>query len=216
MIVIGITGESPVNGVHAGKDTAAAFLREYLEARGLKVRVQAWADKLKVSAARALGFEGTEDECVAFCDRLKVSGKIGYSLHEQGKAPEAHTITGREFLEFLGTQGGRDVHGTNVWVDLALPSATDPISGVWRARHGFPSVIIDTTTRFPNEVARIREYGGQVWRIERPGVSNPPGEHVSKYGVPREDCDVLITNDGTLEDLRDAVILESNRMELPV
>jgi hypothetical protein len=213
MIVVGFTGPAG-----AGKDTAAGFLREYLEQRGLKVRTQAWADKLKVAAAAALGFYGTDEDAIAFCDRLKVHGKVGWSLHEPGEAPEAFTLTGREFLEKFGTEGGRNVYGEDHWIDLALPAPGDEWA-IWRAKHGFPNAIIDTTTRFPNEVERIREHGGQVWRVERPeaDLRAETTGHPSRAGLSRSESDVLIINDGSLEDLRERVIVEAaERLRLPV
>lgn len=225
MKVIGITGESPVNGIHAGKDTAGNFLREYLEEQGLTVRMQAWADKLKVMAARSLGIEGPDESLVAWCDWLKVHGRVSVSTatdHEYtGDGVNGFikkTITGREFLEFMGTEGGRDVLGMNVWVDAALPPPGDfGLSATWRAQHGFPNVVIDTTTRFPNELTRIREWNGKIIRIERPGVENPPGQHVSKYGIPAEECDAIIQNDGDLDLLQERVIEAFNSLEtMPV
>jgi hypothetical protein len=214
MIVVGFTGPAG-----AGKDTAAGFLREYLEQRGLKVRTQAWADKLKVAAAAALGFYGTDEDAIAFCDRLKVHGKVGWSLHEPGEAPEAFTLTGREFLEKFGTEGGRNVYGEDHWIDLALPAPSSDGSAVWRARAGFPNAVIDTTTRFPNEVARIRAYQGQVWRVERAEAELRAAidGHPSRAGIPREDCDVVIANDGSLDELKTAVEgLAARRLRLPV
>jgi hypothetical protein len=208
MIVIGFTGYGG-----AGKDTAAAFLAEYLRNQyGAEVRVQAWADKLKVSAARALGLVDANDrQCVAFCDWLKEHGKVHVFDARNPLSreyPEGPRIkqTGREFLERLGTEGGRDVHGQNVWIDLALPSPDSDLGDLW-ATHG-PDVVLDTTTRFDNEEARIREWGGKIIRVESPDdeLRAEKDGHASRAGIPAERCDAVIQNDDSLATLKTRVI----------
>lgn len=218
MRAIGFTGEA-----RHGKDTAANLLADYLRGQGQTVRVTAWANKLKVSAARALGERGSDEQLIAFCDRLKEEGMIQVSFRRQGPhrpgdgygRTELVPFSGRQFLEWLGTEGGREVHGQNVWVDLALPpSQYDTIDGgrgyAGSGRRGSAGIDwhIDTTTRFDSEVERIREYKGWIVRVERPSVDNglKPGDHVSRAGIPREQCDAVIINDAGLPELRSAVV----------
>jgi hypothetical protein len=59
-------------------------------------------------------------------------------------------------------------------------------------------------TRFPNEVAAIRDRGGEVWWIDRPGLGR--GSHKSDHQIGPEDCDAVIRNDGTVEELRRRVL----------
>lgn len=212
MRAIGFTGEA-----RHGKDTAANMLADYLRAQGQTVRVTAWANKLKVSAARSLGMPvtATEQECVDFCDWFKEHGILRAFDEAHPMSPEfphgtTFRLTGREFLEKLGTEGGREVHGPNVWVDLALPAPNDParIANYAGPIMETPDWHIDTTTRFDSEVKRIREWNGWIIRVERPSVDNglTAGAHVSRAGIPREQCDATIINDGTLEDLESEVV----------
>lgn len=63
---------------------------------------------------------------------------------------------------------------------------------------GTPVVVTDV--RFPNEADEVRERGGVIVRIVRPGqVSND--SHASETALDDYVEDVLIVNDGTLDDL---------------
>lgn len=213
MIVIGFTGPGG-----AGKDTAAGFLRDHLLSLGLTVRTQAWANKLKVAAAAALGFEAACDQdAIDFCDRLKVHGKVGWSIHDQGKIPDAHLLTGREFLEKFGTEGGRDVYGEDHWIDLALPAPDTEEATRFEFVHGGNNqlVVIDTTTRFPNEAKRIRAWGGNIIRIERDErqYRAETKGHPSRWGLDGADIDALIVNDGSLDDLHDNVLVTYHNLQ---
>jgi hypothetical protein len=56
--------------------------------------------------------------------------------------------------------------------------------------------------RFPNEASAVRELGGVIWRVVRPGVG-PQSDHASE--AQGFDVDVTIANDGTLDDLAERV-----------
>jgi hypothetical protein len=58
--------------------------------------------------------------------------------------------------------------------------------------------------RYENEANFIREHGGEIWHIERPG--NPViSQHSSEWGVERAPQDYLIRNDAGLEELASKV-----------
>ena len=67
-----------------------------------------------------------------------------------------------------------------------------------------PRVTI-TDVRFPHEVDAIRGLGGRVFRIDRPFRPEEAGGHASER-PSRLSVDGVILNDGTLEDLRAAVL----------
>lgn len=90
----------------------------------------------------------------------------------------------RGLLQRLGTEAGRDIHGADCWVRLA--NLTEP--GAF------------ADTRFLNEVAAIRAAGGLVVWVSRIGVG-PANEHSSENSVTVEDCDFVLCNNGTPEDL---------------
>jgi len=102
----------------------------------------------------------------------------------------------REFQQDLG-KGMRDVLGENVWVDAAMAKIPDTAAAVF------------VDCRFPNEADAIRARDGLVIRINRPGVEaarRPDGTvHISETAMDDYVFDVVIDNDGTLEDLREKV-----------
>lgn len=61
------------------------------------------------------------------------------------------------------------------------------------------SVVI-TDVRFANEAELVRKYGGMLVRIERESVDDGD-THESESALPEIEADVLITNDGTVQDL---------------
>jgi hypothetical protein len=75
------------------------------------------------------------------------------------KAPTAVYLTPRFALQRLGTAFGRACY-EDVWIDYALRMAT-------RLLLEKMSVVVIPDVRFVNEARRIREVGGQVWRVRR-------------------------------------------------
>lgn len=103
------------------------------------------------------------------------------------KVPEV-----RELLQRLGTDAGRRVLGEDIWVDTAVKRLLPGVSYVF------------TDVRFPNEAAAVRDRGGQVWRVNRPGYG-PVNGHPSETALDGYRFDAVIDNDGSLKDLADRV-----------
>jgi hypothetical protein len=107
-------------------------------------------------------------------------------------------ISVREFLQKLGTDAIRDSLHTNAWVNALMADYTPtqvqwsdgPIGGY---KDGpMPNWII-TDTRFPNEAQAIKDKGGLVIRVDRPGVK-PINDHPSEVGLDSWDFDYKIAN----------------------
>lgn len=104
----------------------------------------------------------------------------------------------RRFLQVLGTEAVRDHLGEQTWVN-ACKLAID--------NNGADRVVI-SDCRFPNEADAIHEWGGTVLRVERPGFDNGVDRrHPSEAHVMSLPADVVIQNDGTLDDLNREVDL---------
>ncbi len=178
MKVIALTGAA-----RAGKGTTAERIVDALRGvDGCYVKVEGFADRLKVSAARALGFTGDDDACIAFCDWLKVNGSVQV-LNQTGKMhANVGPLTGRHFLQRYGTEAHRNVFAEGFWLDAVLPPTLD--------RDDCDLLVIHDL-RFPNEAERVRQYGGEVWRVTRPGVGDAKAQHVSEQTI---DGDQIIEN----------------------
>ncbi len=107
-----------------------------------------------------------------------------------GKSP-------RQLLQTLGTEWGRGCIHRDIWVKIGLRKAE---SILWAGKN---SIITDV--RFDNEVHAIRDAGGEVWRIEREGIAEV-AKHESEYGLPDFLISRTIFNNGTIDELRAAVL----------
>ena len=93
----------------------------------------------------------------------------------------------RRLMQKLGVAARNNI-SQNVWVIPVITSMEQT------ERY----VISDV--RFENEVYSIKAMGGEIWRIERPGVG-PVNNHVSETGLENLSADRTLLNSGTLEDL---------------
>lgn len=107
-------------------------------------------------------------------------------------------MTVREFLQKLGTDGLRNGLHTNTWVNALMADykptqvqwSDGPIGGYEDGP--MPNWIV-TDTRFPNEAQAIKDAGGIVIRVDRPGVS-AINAHPSETGLDNWDFDAKIMN----------------------
>jgi hypothetical protein len=114
-------------------------------------------------------------------DRTSKEQEIGWL----GKSP-------RQLLQSLGTEWGRKHVSDDVWVRLTMRTASQS-----------PLVAIPDV-RFDNEAEAVREAGGQVWSVVRPGVSclsATTSRHSSERGISPDLVDVVIVNGGDVQQL---------------
>jgi hypothetical protein len=196
-VLLGFTG-----ALGSGKDEACRQLDEWQSARGLNLVRRGFADQLKVSAARALGFpeDKSVEDCVLFCNDLKKPGReVSVSSDVFG---QMWAITGRQFLQYYGTEAHRKVFGTDFWVDALLPWGTD-----WIKNFGDGcDIAAIPDVRFDNEAKRVKDLGGFIIKMERSQNLTSEGSHASESGVEEQYINYVINNDGTLWDLQQSVI----------
>lgn len=110
----------------------------------------------------------------------------------------------RHLLQTLGTEWGRQMIRDDIWLRVAF----------WRWEQAAAAglgLIVVPDVRFENEARLIRENGGEVWLIHRPGVE-PVAAHCSEAGIALRLIDRLVVNDGTVDQLRERVEETFSRM----
>lgn len=178
-MIVGLSGYA-----RAGKDTAALAL---IEERGFR-RV-GFADKLREFALAIDPIVSVENLGYGAVVKHRLSHRVNAEGWTEAKrVPEVRTL-----LQRLGTEAGRKILGDNVWIDAAL-----------RGIDANEDVVI-TDVRFPNEAQAIRDRCGEVWRIERPGLS-AVNAHESETALDGFPFDATIYNGTTVEHLRENVI----------
>lgn len=141
-------------------------------------RVLSFADPLYDAVAAITGVP---------VERLKDRAVKEVELPGIGRSP-------RYLLQTLGTDWGRAMVDENLWINAAMA----------RVAVGEDVVIADV--RFDNEAQAIRDRGGRVFYVVRPGwrcLKSTEATHSSERGVCVEKIDGYITNDGTIDQLLD-------------
>jgi len=154
--------------------------------------IKKWAGKLKEIASMLTGIPKHKFEDQDFkktnlgpewdCNPPEIRG-----LGTSHKRP----MTVREFLQRLGTDALRYGLHENAWVN-ALMSDYKGIDYNDDKQPELPNWII-TDTRFPNEAQAIKDAGGIIIRIDRPGFA-PINDHPSEVGLDNWNFDYKIDN----------------------
>ena len=142
-----------------------------------------------------LSFADPLYEAVSAITGLSVSDLQDREIKEKplsfvGKSP-------RYLLQTLGTEWGRNMISPTLWIDACMRRAAGVVN----------AVIADV--RFDNEARAIKDAGGRVFLIVRPGwrtLSPEAAAHTSEAGVGIELVDGFIDNSGTLDDLESVVM----------
>jgi hypothetical protein len=192
----------------SGKNTSANILSEiYGDGSGVVYQV-GFADKVKIAAARALGFlDASPRECIALMDEAKERWLIDYRTEDD--VVQLGTITGRQYLQNIGVEM-RKLFGEDFWVDQVLPTPTPlvPSGSPWAVKQSqealasrYPDVdcLAITDLRFQNEAKRILDLGGEVWRINNPSCESDG--HDSEQVLPDSCITYEIDNSGSINDL---------------
>lgn len=184
--------------MQSGKDTFGNALARFLGAVTI-----AFADPLKEIAV-LLGMPysvayGGEKERRAWKKFLKAKGR---------------ECDGREWLQWLGTEFGREQVGEDIWLERLL----EHVKG-----RRTPPFFVVTDVRFENELHRTEELAQEAgldvrfFRIRLKRQEAPGGEtHVSEteqLGIPDSAFDEVVTNDGTKKDLEAAAVRLADKIK---
>ena len=174
----------------AGKDTVA----DMRPARKL-----AFADALYREVAEAWGVEQHVLRCretkelespilsVAHCKDLGFRTNCWRDFHNRPRSP-------RQILQWWGDY--RRAQDPDYFVNSLL----------WAIQNDGKTDHVITDVRFPNEAALVRQLGGQLWQIRRPGYEAGGTGHASDTAGDEFAPDVVLENFGSLDDLHRTVL----------
>lgn len=189
-MLIGLSGKKQV-----GKDTACEIIKKLtiVQYAHNMFEKHAFADKLKQCAAIILGCKVERFEDNTFKDSATW-------IPNQG-SPDPY-LTGRQILQKLGTEVGRNIH-PDIWVEALLRDYR------YRWTHNMtncdnPLILpnwIVPDVRFLSEVKAIEGRGGFVIRINRD--TSYSDSHPSEIGLDDYPFKYVVNNNGTLDELKD-------------
>jgi len=207
MAIIGINGYSG-----SGKDTVGAII-QYLNCENPQTSIEeicsdyseyeyslddqsGWeirkfAGKLKDIAEHLTGIPVEKFEDQEF-KKTNLNSEW-WTTCDEGYQP----MTVREFLQKLGTDALRVGLHDNVWVNALMADYVKDEDG------DLPNWVI-TDTRFPNEAQAIKDKGGIIIRVNRPGIK-PINDHPSEIGLDNWKFDYTLVNVSDIFDLKESV-----------
>ena len=115
---------------------------------------------------------------------------------KEATLPELGGATPRRIMQTLGTEWGKQEIHPSIWVNIAMKQAHE------QRLRGRPVVIDDL--RFPDEMVAIKEAGGLVINVVRPGAA-VTSDHSSEGALAGYRKDWTLHNSGPLQDLRRSV-----------
>lgn len=103
----------------------------------------------------------------------------------------------RKLLQDLGNSA-RIVLGDTVWIDAVM-------TNIDKHQH-----VVIPDVRYPNELEAIKDYGGYVVRVKRPGVG-PFNQHITETAQAAFEVDYTLNNDMSINNLNfnvDEMVIE--------
>lgn len=179
-----------VFGLHGkarcGKDTAAATLQEAGYGR--------------------LSF--TREVRAALIDVFGLSRAQAYDETLKERVMERFGYTPRFLMQRFATEFVRHHVDENLWVRFVLDEL---------GRAGPPGVSI-SDVRFPNEARMLRAIGAQLVVIERKDLGSAALDrgHESERGFALDSSDLRVSNDGSLEEYRAAILALASAPSRPI
>ncbi len=156
----------------SGKDT----VRGMLEAHGY-IGI-AFADPMRAMLAELLEHAGLPEAWLT--DRQRKEEPIPWL-----------GLSYRQMAQTLGTEWGRALH-PDFWLRIA---------SMRMGSYGEGARFVISDVRFANEAKLVRDLGGVIWRIVRPGIKAVRA-HVSETELGSIEVDVLVNNHGTIAQLQ--------------
>lgn len=180
------------------------------------IGLMGWAQSGKDSAAA--GLDDRFWKRVSFADGLRefalavdpiinsgwLHWRLSDAVKDRGWEGAKQEPEVRRLLQAIGTEAGRNIIGEDVWTNIGAEKALDAMEDGYG--------VVFTDCRFANEVDLVRELGGSLVRITRPGVG-PVNGHISETALDGIEPDFTIVNDGTPEELQEKLVEYARSLE---
>lgn len=178
--IIGITGYA-----QSGKDEVAKILKKFGYTR------IALADALKEGLYNINPYVRSYHQLSIYDKFVKLQDLVDTLGWDEAKKNEDV----RDLLQRYGTEGGRNIFGEDIWINIIEKKIRD---------HNVSKIVIPDI-RFINEVNWVlNQENSLLIKIIRPRVGSING-HISDKGIDDDLCDILLYNDGTIEDLEEVI-----------
>lgn len=121
-------------------------------------------------------------------------------------------IKDRKLLQWIGTDWGRDTISKTIWVDIWKSEVQSHIDA--------GRLVVCDDVRFDNEGELLKELGGIVIRItsdrtaERIDTAAGIKNHASEAGIAHNLIDMIVENNGTLEEYKNSLSYLCRRLGL--
>lgn len=172
----------------SGKDQVAQYIREM----DPTFEIRKFSAKVKQFASILTGFpvELFEDQMF----KTQPLERCWWTVNDEGVVP----MTVRDLLQKLGTDAIRNGLHPDAWVNALM------------AEYRWQNWVI-TDCRFPNEAKAVKERGGVIVRIDRPGIG-PVNAHPSETALDKWNFDYRIMNGSDLVSLRQTTEVILNKI----
>lgn len=108
----------------------------------------------------------------------------------------------RVLLQTLGTDWGRNMIDSNIWVNAVHRQVNDFLRS--EESRDYDGIVL-TDCRFDNEAEWVRGNGGEVWQVERNLITEEVPTHPSENGVRGDLVDRILANNATILELNERV-----------
>ena len=202
--VIGLTGP-----IGSGKDTVAALLHVHCGAH-----VLAFADALRQEIVDGFGIEHAflirretkEHPISALALNRCLDGAFVGRMMMQHQTFHPGTVldldaprSPRQIMQWWGTEYRRN-QTPGYWVNKAAKRI------LWLQKSLGARLVVITDVRFEDEANLVRNLGGQIWQIKRPGCDVPPSAHVSEVTGEGFAPNLVINNAHDMRHLQQLVL----------
>lgn len=156
------------------------------------------ANILVTQGYRVIPFAGTLKRMtqLMLADLGQTPAEIRHSMGAGKEAPCVllPEITPRQIMQRLGTDWGRKLIDAELWVRCWKGQAIRSL--------GDGLCVVADDVRFPNEASAVRDLGGLVIRVLRPGGGSTEHiAHASEGALDGWGFDHTLVNDGSIDDL---------------